>query len=708
MKQVLQDLRKGDTMVVDVPAPVVGPNDILIQTRASLISAGTDRSMVEFGKASFIGKAKAQPDKVKMVLEKLKTDGIVPTMGAVFAKLDEPMPLGYSNVGVVQAVGRNINDFKVGDRVASNGHHAEIVCVPGNLCTGIPDEVTDEQATFMVTTSIGLQGIRLINPTFGERIVVYGLGLIGLTCVQMLLRNGCEVLGIDVNPDRLKRAHDFGATVVDARSESPVIAAEAWTRGKGVDGVLITAAAKTNDIMHFSAQMCRKRGRVVLVGVVGLDLRRDDFYKKELTFQVSASYGPGRYDESYEELGQDYPFGFVRWTEQRNFEAIQCALKNGWLVVDDLITHHFKLDQAPEAYDVVSNDPQALGVVLTYPRESSRESLIVVNQLPSPAAGEAVVGIIGAGLYARGDLIPGVAKTGCRIAYIADLKGENAQRAAQKHGAEKAITDYKAILSDDRVNAVLIATGHSVHAKLVCESLAAGKHTFVEKPLAMNEQELKQIIDAAEAAKDRIVMVGFNRRFSPHTVKIKELLAGRSEPLAMNMTVNAGYLPPEHWVHDPIRGGGRIIGEACHFMDLLMYLADSPIVSVAAFMVGETVAVQEDKMSIVMRFGDGSVGTVNYFANGSKSYPKERLEVFSDRRVLNVENWRKLKGYGFRGFSKLKTFKQDKGHSTEFLKFVERVADGGDPLIPMDQLINITRASFAAVESAKSMKVITL
>ena len=709
MKQVLQNLRSGQTVVQDVPAPGLAGGGVLIQTRASLISAGTERMLVEFGKASLIAKARSQPDKVRQVLDKIKTDGLMPTLEAVFNRLDEPLPLGYCNAGVVLEVGPGVTEFRPGDRVVSNGPHAEIVCVPKNLCAKIPNEVTDEQAAFTVLSSIGLQGIRLLNPTLGEKFVVYGLGLIGLITVQLLQASGCEVLGVDVNADRLKLAEGFGVKVVNAAAGGdPVAAAEAWTEGKGVDGVLITAAAKTDEIIHNAADMCRKRGRIVLVGVVGLNLRRSDFYKKELSFQVSCSYGPGRYDEKYEQAGQDYPPGFVRWTEQRNFQAVLEAMRAGWLAVDELITHRFGIADAPKAYEQISGGGSTLGVILEYGAEVERAVSITVNEAPAPAADQAVVGVIGAGNFSKMTLMPALAKTNARIAYVADLNGAAAQYLAKKFGAEKAVSDYKLILEDPAVNAVLIAVGHNLHARFVCETLAAGKHCFVEKPLAMNEQEISQVCEAAADTPDRHVMVGFNRRFSPHIVKMTKLLAERGEPLAMNMTVNAGIIPPEHWVHDLARGGGRIIGEGCHFIDLLAFLADSPVRSVAAHQMGSGTAVKEDKMSISLGFEDGSVGTVNYFANGSKSYPKEMLEVFSDGRVLRLDNFRRLVGYGFKGFRKFKTSRQDKGHAAEFAALVERVASGGQPLIPLDQLVNVTLASFAAMTAAAEHRTITL
>lgn len=713
MRRIEQDLRKGTTRVIEVPSPFVERGVALIQTRASLISAGTERMLVEFGKAGFIGKAKAQPEKVKQVLDKIRTDGLLPTLEAVFNRLDEPLPLGYCSAGVVLEAGAG-SGFQVGDRVASNGPHAEIVAVPKNLCARIPDGVTDEQAAFTVLASIGLQGIRLAHPTLGERFVVFGLGLIGLLTVQMLRATGCEVLGVDLSPQRLALAEEFGARTVNVGAGGdPIAAASAWTDGVGVDGVLITASAKTDDIMHQAAQMCRKRGRIVLVGVVGLNLRRSDYYEKELTFQVSCSYGPGRYDERYEQGGQDYPVGFVRWTEQRNFEAVLAMLATGRLRVDPLITHRFAIEQAPAAYAALGDDPSALAVILQYPQEVRRAERLEIPSSKSGPAGAPVLGVIGAGNFSKMTLMPGLAKASGQVRYVCDLNGAAAAYLARKFGAQNAITDYQTMLADPEVNAVFIAVGHQLHARFVCEVLRAGKHAFVEKPLAMNVAEVRQVIEAArEAAKLGAgaphLMVGFNRRFSPHALQLQHLLGGRSEPLTLNMTVNAGFIPPDHWVHDPVRGGGRIIGEACHFIDLLAWLAGSRVRTVAAAMVGGGVATREDKMSILLGFEDGSVGTVNYFANGSKAYPKEMLEVFSEGRAARLENFRLTTGYGFRGFRRFKTWSQDKGHASEFAAFVERVARGGEPLIPLRDLVNVTLASFAAMTAAAEQRTIDL
>lgn len=731
MRQVLQRLSSGETVLANMPLPASQPEHLLIRSCASLLSLGTERMLVEFSKGSLLQKARSQPDKVKQVIDKVRTDGLAPTLEAVFRKLDEPIALGYCNAGVVleSAPGRcepAINQWKPGDRVASNGPHAEIVSVPHHLCAKIPDEVLDEEAAFTVVGAIALQGIRLSNPTLGEKFMVIGLGLIGQLTVQLLRANGCQVLGVDLSPDRLKLARDFGADVVPSEADA-VKAAEAWTAGAGVDGVIITASASTDEIMHQAAQACRKRGRIVLVGVVGLHLRRDDFYKKEITFQVSCSYGPGRYDEAYEQRGRDYPLAYVRWTEQRNFEAVLQAMKEGRLNVKPLITHRFSFDDALAAYETVQKDSSPLGILLEYTQLPSSERSVVITAAPRNAPSRSretqgdlkrdsgsypVIGVIGAGNFANAVLLPALAKTAALRSQIAARNPVHAQHAARKYGFQQATTDYMQILRDPAVNAVFILTGHNTHARFICEALQAGKHVFVEKPLCLNEEELQQIercfvgdsSSEVQSLRSGVcqLMVGFNRRFSPHVREIKKWLQGRVEPLCMNMTVNAGAIPPEHWSQDPNQGGGRIIGEACHFIDLLLFMAEAPVVSVSAVMVGEGPAVRTDKMSIQLGFADGSVGTVNYFANGSKSYPKEVLEVFSDGRIVRLDNFRTATGFGFKGSRSFRTWRQDKGHNAEIMQFIDRVAVGEEPLIPFGELANVTRATFAAMASANS------
>lgn len=708
MRQVLQNLRSGETTLAEVPCPMARAGHLLIQSRASLISAGTERMLVEFGKGGLLAKARAQPEKVRQVLDKIKTDGLMPTLETVFARLDEPLPLGYCNAGVVLEVGAGVEGFNVGDHVISNGAHAEIVCVPANLCAKVPDGVPSEEAAFTVLSAIALQGIRLIEPTLGERVVVTGLGLIGLVATQLLLANGCRVLGVDLDERKLELAREWGADTVNVGAGGdPVATATAFSEGRGVDAVLITASAKSNEIVHQAAQMCRKRGRIVLVGVVGLDLKRSDFYEKELSFQVSCSYGPGRYDPSYEDRGQDYPFGFVRWTEQRNFEAILSLMAAGRLKITSMIDKSVPFADAPGIYDTLGENKNALGLVLKYPDAPDlRRTLPVGADVAgnSTAADRTVVGAIGAGNYAKLTLLPSFAKSNAVLRTIASAGGVSARHVGAKFGFQQTTTDYREILGDSSINTVVITTRHNSHARFVIEALEAGKHVFVEKPLALNDDDLQRVIDVAEQRTGQQLLVGFNRRFSPHAVKMASLLKARSDPLTMIMTVNAGFIPPDHWTQDPEVGGGRIIGEACHWIDLLAYLAKSPVVRVSAMCVGNWRGAgrADDKMTITLQFADGSTGAIHYFANGHKSFPKERLEVFSDGRILALDNFRMLHGHGFAGFKKFKTPRMDKGHDAEVQSFVRCVADGGAPLIPLASIVNTTRASFAAVEAAAS------
>lgn len=707
MKQILQNLKTGVVEVTEVPCPLVRPGSVLIRSRASLISAGTERMLVEFGKSSLLAKARAQPDKVRQVLDKIKTDGLLPTLEAVFSRLDEPLPLGYCNAGIVVEVGEGVGDLKVGDRVISNGPHAEYVCVPRNLCAKIPEGVSDEQASFTVLSSIALQGIRLIDPTIGETFVVTGLGLIGLVAVQILRANGCRVLGIDLDPSRLELARSFGAETVDIRSGAdPIAAAQAFSKGVGVDGVLITASSKSNEIVKQAATMCRKRGRIVLVGVVGLELSRSDFYKKELSFQVSCSYGPGRYDAEYEDRGRDYPLPFVRWTEGRNFTAILDLLASGRVDVQALISKQIPQAQADLAYQSLTGDKDALGIILTYPAEAAGVARTVTLPKPveSTRAGRVVMGFIGAGNFTKVTLLPALKGCDVRLRTIASAGGVSGVHAGRKFGFELATTDYRELLSDPEINLVVITTRHDLHAKMTLEALAAGKHVAVEKPLCVTSEELNEIRSAYATTAGLQLLVGFNRRFSPHAIKMRQLLAARSQPMCMSMMVNAGIIGSESWVNDPSVGGGRMIGEGCHWIDLMVYLTGSRVVQVSATRIGDSpgVTVRDDKMSVTMSFADGSIGTLHYFGNGHKSYEKETMEVFCDGKVLRLENFRMLRGYGWPGFASMKLRRQDKGHAEEFRQLIGAVASGGPAVMPFEQIDNVMRATLAAVESAHS------
>lgn len=705
MKQVLQDLGSGATTLVEAPAPQVTSGSVVIRSAVSLISAGTERMLVDFGRASLLQKALQQPEKVKMVLEKVQADGLLTTLDAVRSKLGQPLPLGYCNVGVAAQVGGGVSHVRPGDRVISNGPHADVVRVGQNLCVRIPDAVDDDSAAFTVVASIGLQGIRLAAPTLGEAFVVTGTGLIGLLTVQLLRAHGCRVLAIDFDERKLALARGFGAeTCNPGRGEDPVAAGLAFSRGQGVDGVIITASTPSSDPVTQAARMSRKRGRIVLVGVTGLELNRADFYEKELSFQVSCSYGPGRYDGAYEEKGQDYPLGFVRWTEQRNFEAVLDMLADGRIDVKPLISHRFDFSDAPAAYDALTQDKGALGILLRYDTAATNAAAGAVRLRPEAAfdAQRPVCGFIGAGNYASRVLIPAFQKAGAQFHTIVTAGGISGVIHGGKAGFAEASTDIEAMLANPVINTVAIVTRHSSHARLVAQALRAGKHVFVEKPLALGSDELAVVRAAYEeavaAGRPRHLIVGFNRRFAPQVMRMKALLETVREPKAFIMTMNAGAIPAEHWTQDPAVGGGRIIGEACHFIDLMRHLAGAPVVSVQARRMGDApgVTVTEDKAAITLGFADGSFGTIHYLANGASSFPKERVEVFAAGRILQLDNFRKLRGFGWSGFSRQNLWRQDKGQAACAAAFLAAVAEGSAPPIPVDEIFEVAGVTLEA------------
>lgn len=713
MKQILQDMANGGSNLVVAPTPTASRGSLLIDTSISLISAGTERMLVDFGKASLLDKARQQPDKVKMVLEKVQTDGLMTTMEAVQSKLAQPLPLGYCNVGVVNQVGAGVAGFQEGDRVVSNGPHADVVRVSKNLCALIPDNVSDEEASFTVVASIGLQGIRLAEPTLGEAFVVTGVGLIGLLTVQLLRAQGCRVLAIDFDDAKLELAKQFGAEVCNpGRGEDPVATGMAFSRGKGVDGVIITASTKSNDPVTQAARMSRKRGRIILVGVTGLELNRADFYEKELTFQVSCSYGPGRYDPTYEDNGHDYPYAFVRWTEQRNFEAILDMMASGQVNVKPLITHRFKFEDAPQAYDLLTSDKSALGILLQYQSETStrHRSTVELNPEAKFEASKPVVGFVGAGNYASRMLIPAFKAGGAQLHTIATSGGINGVTHGEKAGFAKTTTDTQAMINDPEINTVAIVTRHNSHAKFVTDALNAGKNVFVEKPLAITFEELAEVeatyySKASQAVAPKL-MVGFNRRFSPQIQKMKQLLASVNEPKTFMMTMNAGAIPADHWTQDSQVGGGRIIGEACHFIDLMRYLAGAEIVSVQCRRMGDVdgVDVTDDKAAIILGFADGSFGTIHYLANGAASFPKERVEVFAAGRVLQLDNFRKLKAYGWPGFKKMNLWKQDKGQTPCAAAFIDSIENGKESPIPPRELFEVAKVTIQIAEELRKQQ----
>ena len=697
MKQLIQHIDNGKTELISTPIPSCGSGNLLIETTHTLVSLGTEKMLVDFGKGSFLQKAKQQPDKVKEVIAKVKTDGLAPTIKAVKNKLEQPLPLGYCNVGTVIQAGRDVTEFKVGDRVASNGPHAEYVSVPKNLVAKIPDGVSCEQAAFTVIGSIGLQGIRLLNPTLGETVVVVGLGLIGLITAQLLKANGCNVIGFDFDQSKVELANSYGIDAVNpGKGVKQVEYVLHKTNQVGCDAVIITASNPSNEIISQSAQMSRKRGRIVLVGVIGLDIKRSDFYEKELSFQVSCSYGPGRYDSSYEEGGNDYPLSYVRWTEKRNFEAVLNALSNGTLNVDSLITERVPFENYSEIYDNIGKG-NSIASLLYYNTEkkSSDPRNLKITETKTYIAGKPVLGVIGAGNFTGSTILPKLKAAKAQVKSIASSKGLSGSIQAKKHSIGNSTTDYKGILVDSEINTVLITTQHGSHAMFVSEALESDKHVFVEKPLSTTWEGLERVERALEHSKGWVT-VGFNRRFAPLALELKKLLS----PAPMNIiaTMNAGFIPLEVWVHDLKAGGGRIIGEACHFIDLCTYFTGSRVIGVCMNAMGPDAQANTDNASIILKYENGSNAVINYFSNGSKTYSKERIEVHQQNSTLVIDNWRKLTGFGVRGF-RSKRSKQDKGHFNQFKQLLESVEKASGPTIPWEEVLNTSKTTLAAVDS---------
>ena len=705
MKQILQNLGSGETILAEVPAPGVRPGHVLVATAHTMVSLGTEKMLLEFGRASLLDKARQQPERVKQVLAKIRTDGLMPTLEAVRSKLDQPIAMGYCQSGTVLAVGAGVDEFRPGDRVATNGSHAEIVCVPKHLCARVPEGVPLDAAAFTPLAAIALQGVRLAAPTLGESVVVVGLGLVGLLTVQLLRAQGVRVLGLDLDPRKAALARKFGAeAIVPGTDGDPVPAAIAFAGGGGVDAVLICASTPSSEPVRNAARMCRQRGRIVLVGVTGLELNRADFYEKELTFQVSCSYGPGRYDPAYEINGRDYPLGFVRWTEQRNFAAVLELMAAGRCDCGALISTRFPLDRALEGYQAMLDGGQ-LGIVLDYPAAGGVAAPVARSVQLAPAApvqgtGRApVLGVIGAGNYAGQVLLPALVATGARLRTLVSAGGASAAHFGRKFGFEKAATDAAEIFADPEIDAVVIATRHDSHAALVEAALAAGKHVFVEKPLCLNEAELGRIETLLKKSPVApLVMVGFNRRFAPLVVEMRQLLAGTAGPSALIATVNAGALPDKHWAKDGEAGGGRLLGEGIHFVDLLRFLAGAPVRSMRVVRATAAGRPVEDVATLMLEFANGAIGTVHYLANGDRSFPKERIEVFAGGRVLQLDNFRTLRGFGWPGFKSRSHWRQDKGHAAGAAAFVAALRQGGPAPIPWEEIAAAHRSLFALAD----------
>ena len=695
MKQVLQWLDSGKVELRDVPVPEIGSHQILVQSRASLVSAGTERMLVEFGRAGLLGKIRSQPDRVRQVVDKIRTDGLWPTLDAVRSKLGEPIPLGYCNAGVVRRVGAAVSGFQVGDRVVTNGGHAEWVRVAHTLAAKIPAGVADEAACFAPLGAVALQGIRLAAPALGETVVVFGLGLVGLLTVQLLRANGCRVIGIDLSEARRDLARAMGATTLGGDGHSQVAGVLEATEGLGADAVLLTLSSKSPEPINLAAAMARPKGRLVLVGVTGLELDREPFFRKELTFAVSCSYGPGRYEPDYE-AGQDISPAHVRWTAQRNFAAVLDQMAAGTCTPASLITHRIALADVGQAYDLITGDPTSLGVILEYPAGEARAEPTVSRPVRAARpGGGAVAGVIGAGNYARRTLLPLLQTAGFPVKTVVSTGGVDAALAGDLVDAELVGSQVGTILDDPAIDVVFILTRHDSHAALAQRALAAGKHVFVEKPLALREEDLDPLADAA-ARGPGLLTVGFNRRYASFTVALERHLADRAGPLSLICTINAGALPARHWTKEAAHGGGRIVGEACHFVDLARRLAGAPIVDLSVAGARDRSGRPVDDVAhLSVRFADGSIATIAYFSNGARAFPKETIHCSVDGKSFQIDNWRTMKAFGpTLGRIGLPT-RADKGHAAELQAWRDAIRRGAPP-IPYDELFDVSRWAIRA------------
>jgi predicted dehydrogenase/threonine dehydrogenase-like Zn-dependent dehydrogenase len=710
MKQLLQNLRTGEATVAEVPVPIVQPGHVLVRTAASLISAGTERALTELGQKSLLGKARERPELIGKVWDKVKTEGIWQALEGARDKLDQSHAVGYSAAGIVIESAPDVTEFRVGDRVACAGtdyaSHAEIISVPRNLCVCLPHQLSLEEGAFGTVGAIALQGVRLAEPTLGEAIVVIGLGLVGQLTVQLLKANGCRVFGVDIDEARIQLAHDLGAeggcVPAAARVQVP-----AWSKGRGADACIIAAATAANEPIELAGEIARLKGRVVAVGLVGMNVPRNIYYQRELTLKVSMSYGPGRHDPEYEERGHDYPLAYVRWTEGRNIESFLDLVASRRIDVGPLLTHRFRIEHASAAYQLISGNTNEkyLAVLLTYDteREVSRRIENASATKKATAAGRVGVGLIGAGGYAQNVLLPNFKTAGAEFCSIASASGVSARDVGTKYGFARFVSDGESVIADPQANLIVIATRHGSHAELAAQALDRGKHVFVEKPLALNDAELDRVLEAASQSKGQL-LVGFNRRFSPLAVRAKEIFAGRQSPLSIVYRVNAGRVPREHWTQDPNEGGGRIIGEVCHFIDLMQFLTGEAPTNVYAQALGggQGNVISEDSVFITLQFVDGSNGVIAYLAEGDAGLPKEHIEIFAEGKTFVIEDFRSARLYSG-GREKKETLRQqDKGQAEETRVACAVVAEGKPAPITLAELEATTRATFRIRDSLRT------
>ncbi|MBI5352213.1 MAG: bi-domain-containing oxidoreductase [Chloroflexi bacterium] len=713
MKQLLQHIKNGKTVVEEVPAPTPHDGMALVKVAASLVSAGTERMIVEFAEKGYLGKARSRPDLVKQTLDKAKREGIIPTVQAVFNRLDQPMALGYSTAGTIVALGKNMQGFKVGQRVACAGAnyavHAEYNIVPRNLITPLPKNVDFESAAFTTLGAIAMQGFRLAEPQLGENVAIIGLGLLGLLTIQLASAAGCNVFGIDLDPKRIKLASSLGfEAVTRPNAES---ASAAFTANRGFDAIIICADTSSNDPIELAGVIARDRARVVATGAVGLSMPRKIYYEKEISFINSRSYGPGRYDPSYEENGNDYPIGYVRWTEGRNLQTVVDLLSSQKLKVESLISHRLPIEDGIRAYEIITGKKKEpfLGVVLTYSeKEEVKSGKIEFPSTVRRPSSTVKLGVLGAGLYANATMLPVIKNNkDFELVGIASSGGFHAQHSGNKYGFQYATSSNDEIINDPKINTVAILTRHDSHADLVIKALKAGKHVFVEKPLAINSDQLSGVSKQLLKTDNCLLLTGFNRRFSPLAQSLSSFFLHHTEPMHVHYRVNAGYIPLNHWTQDPILGGGRIIGEGCHFIDLITYLVGAAPISVSAHALPDKGKYREDNVSMTFTFPDGSIGVVDYLANGDKSFPKERVEVFCGGQIGILNDYVSLTTVKD-GSKKEKRMAQDKGWKNEMQVFARTISEGGQPPIPYEQLFGVTKSTFAAVESLRTQTIIKI
>ena len=717
MKQVLQNLKTGKTEVSDVPIPQLRKGNVLVQTAASLVSAGTERNLVSFAEKNLVGKAQSRPDLVKQVIDKARREGLLTTFESAMNRLDQPLSLGYSSCGTVVEAAEDVPGFKPGDRVvcAGGGHavHAEYGLIPENLIAHLPDGVDFESGAFATMGAIALNGIRLANPQLGDKVAIVGLGLLGLITAQLVKANGCGVYGMDISAARVDFARKLG--IQADTNETLLQNYLPFTRGKGFDIILICADTPSDETVNLAAQIARDRAHVISLGVVGLNIERKGYYEKELFFQVARSSGPGRYDAAYEEQGQDYPVGYVRWTEGRNLQAFVDLLASGRIDMQALITHRFPIEEAPRAYELITGKLQEpyLGVLLTYPQQAARREQKIVfsteksTSLPgSPLA----LGVIGAGNYANAVFLPAVKKTGgVRLAGVSTSSGLSAQHTARKFGFGFASSSNQDILGDDSINTIAILTRHQTHARFSLEALKNGKHVYCEKPLAIKKAEVDEIAAYLKKADHPYLTVGFNRRFAPMAQDLKNYFKDSVEPFFINYRVNAGFIPADHWLHDPAQGGGRLVGEACHFIDFVCFMTGSQPDEVRTVSLPDAGKYSRDNFQITIQFADGSVGVVSYLSNGNKRFPKEYVEVFNGGKIGILNDFRTLELWDeHRTISRKSLLRQDKGHQASWKAFISAIQKQGTEPISYEQLLLSSYTTLACSQSLLSGKTVKL